>query len=527
MNEVKKYPSLIELGAAEIAQLIRKGELSAREVVEAIIECIELVDGDLNALPIRLFDQALSDADIADHARQKGAELGPLHGVPITIKEQFRVWGTPTTCGYTSEMGKIYNDEGPLVTSLRKSGAIIMGKTNVMQALSGWECDNPVYGRTNNPWDLGRTPGGSSGGEGAIVAAGGSMLGLASDLGGSTRFPAFFCGVHGFKPTSGRFTNEDMPEGIFNMGQETILAQPGPIARRVDDLSLALSVLSGALPRTMVPPPVGWIEPAAVDVSKLRIGYYTDNGYFAAAPAIRRAVTEAAGWLAEAGAEVLEMKPPDAAEGMQIFVDVFSADGSATLKRELGKDKPVAALRSTVQGSSIPAALRPAVAALMERRGQRYLADLIRSAGPRSAASYWDLVEQRSDYRSRFLASLDQTGIDVILSPPFAVPAPLHESTEHLLPAGSYALVYNVLGTPVGIVSTTRVQPGEESDRTPSKDRAVATARRVEQNSAGLPIGVQVAARHWRDDVALAVMGVLEARARTTDSYPVQPSAIP
>ena len=145
--------------------------------------------------------------------------------------------------------------------SLRDAGAIILGKTNVMQALAGWEWDNPVYGRANNPWDLARTPGGSSGGEGAIIAAGGSPLGLASDLGGSIRFPAYFCGVHGFKPTSGRFTNEDTPADIFSLGQEAILPQPGPIARRVEDLSLMLSILSTARPAYDVTPPVAWTRP--------------------------------------------------------------------------------------------------------------------------------------------------------------------------------------------------------------------------------------------------------------------------
>jgi fatty acid amide hydrolase len=518
--------SLTDLGAEQTAQLIRNGEASAREVVEATIGRIEEVDQKLNALPIRLFEQALEAADAADQARTRGLDLGSLHGVPITIKEQFRVHGTPTTCGYTSEMGKIYADEGPMVTSLRDAGAIILGKTNIMQALSGWECDNPVYGRTNNPWDLARTPGGSSGGEGALIAAGGSTLGLASDLGGSIRFPAYFCGVHGFKPTSGLLTNEDMPIGIFSLGQETILAQPGPIARRVEDLSLAMSVLSRSEPDFVISPPVGWAGPASVDVSKLRIGYYTDNEYFPASPAIRRAVEEAANWLRAAGAEVVEMRPPDTEEGMRIFVAVFSSDGSVTLKRELGEDRPVAGLRSTVQGASIPTPMRPALAALMERWGQGYMADLIRAAGPRSAAEYWELVEARSVYRGRYLAELDRTGVDAILSPPFAVPAPLHESTEHLIPAGSYALVYNVLGMPVGIVSTTRVQAGEESDRESVNDKAVKTARQVEQNSVGLPVGVQVAARHWRDDIVLAVMGEIERRARESDTYPLHPTGL-
>lgn len=510
-------------GAAELARLIRAGEASAREVVDAHIERIEAVDDRLNAVVIRRFDAARAEADAADRRCAQGEELGPLHGVPVTIKEQFRVAGTPVTCGFSSEIGKLYQEEGPMVQSLRRAGAIILGKTNVMQALGGWECDNPVYGRSHNPWDLARTPGGSSGGESAIIAAGGSPLGLASDLGGSIRFPAFFCGVHGFKPTAGRLSNDDTPNGIFSLGQEAILAQPGPIARRVEDLSLAMSILDAAESVYGTTPPVPWVSPDAVDVACLRIGYYTDNGYFPASPAIRRAVEEAAAALDAAGADVVQMPPPDSEEGVRIFVGIFSADGAANLKRELGRDKPVPGLRGTLQGNSVPNPLRPAVARLMLLRGQRFMASLLRNVGPRSAEEYWNLVEARTLYRGRFLAALARDGIDAVLSPPFAVPAPLHDSTEHLVPAASYGLVYNVLGTPAGVVSTTCVRPGEESDRAVSADMADKTAVQVEQGSAGLPVGVQVAARHWRDEVVLAVMAALETRFRVTDAYPHSP----
>ncbi len=516
---------LTELSATQLARMIREGEASSREVVDAHIARIEAVDERLNAVVIRRFDEARAEAGLADQQRAQGADLGPLHGVPITIKEQFRLAGTATSCGFAQHAGKVYEEEGPMVRSLREAGAIILGKTNVMQALSGWESDNAVYGRANNPWDLARTPGGSSGGEGAIIAAGGSPLGLASDLGGSIRFPAYFCGVHGFKPTSGRLSNEDTPAEIFSLGQEAILPQPGPIARHVEDLSLMLSILSTAKPAYDVVPPVAWTDPAAVGVAGLRIGYYTDDGYFLASPAIRRAVEEAAAALDAMGADVVQMQPPDAEEGMRIFTGIFSADGSAGLKRSLDGEKPVAGLRGTLQGASVPNGLRPAVSALMSRRGQRYLSQLVRFTGARSTEEYWKLVEARTVYRGRFLAALASNGIDAVLSPPFGVPAPLHETTEHLVPAASYALVWNVLGTPVGVVSTTRVRPGEESDRPSTGDITDKTALAVEQRSAGLPVGVQVAARHWRDDVVLAVMAALEGRFRQMDTYPRFPTA--
>lgn len=235
--------SLLTLGAWDIAQRIKAGDLSAREVVEEHIRRIEDVNPRLNAVVVPLFDRALGEAAAADAACARGEPLGPLHGVPITIKEQFLVAGTPTTAGLPSRVGHRAMSDGPLVGRLREAGAIVLGKTNVSQLMIYHESDNPVYGRTNNPWSLERAPGGSSGGEAAIIAAGGSTLGLGSDFGGSIRVPAHFCGLHGLRPTAGRLTNLDTPVEFFT-GQEAIMPQTGPMARTVEDLALAMKVLT-------------------------------------------------------------------------------------------------------------------------------------------------------------------------------------------------------------------------------------------------------------------------------------------
>ena len=214
-QQLQQFETITDLSASIIAQQIKTGDLSAQKVVEAHIQRIEAVNPQLNAVVIPLFDEARALAVAADEAQRRGEPLGPLHGVPITIKEQYRVKGTQTTLGATHQIGKIYDSEGLLVRKLRQAGAIILGKTNILQTLMGWESDNRVYGRTNNPWNLERSPGGSSGGESAFIAAQGSPLGLAADLGGSIRVPAHFCGLHGLKPTSGRITNDDFPPGLL------------------------------------------------------------------------------------------------------------------------------------------------------------------------------------------------------------------------------------------------------------------------------------------------------------------------
>ena len=513
---------IFRLSASELAQLIRAGELSATEVVEAHIARIEAVDPRLNAVAIPLFDEARTDAAAADDALARSGEIGPLHGVPITIKEQFRVAGTQTTLGASEQIGNVYDHEGPLVTALRRAGAVILGKTNIIQTLAGWESDNPVYGRTNNPWNLDRSPGGSSGGEGAIVAAGGSALGLGGDFGGSIRIPAHFCGVHGFKPTSRRLTNDDFATDLLTSGQEAVIPQPGPIARSVPDLELAMAVLAKtSMHHTRdVVPPVPWSEPPEVDPAELRIGMYTDNGYFPVASSVKRAVEEAGAVLEGLGATVEPIRGPDAHEGVRLFLRTASAGGSADIFRLLGDEKPIAQVAGLLRGVKLPGPLRPLVAKLMESRGQIQVARQIRNLQPCPAGQYFEIVEARNAYRDAFEQSLDGAGLDAVICPPAALPAFTHGSSEHLFPAVSYALVYNVLGAPAGVVSVTRVRPDEPRVRARSRDMADITAGEVEADSVGLPLGVQVVARHWDDHLVLAIMALLEAQFGGTADYP-------
>ena len=177
-----------------------------------------------------------------------------------------------------------------MVRRLREAGAILMGKTNTPEFTLDFDTRNLVYGQTRNPHDPSRSPGGSSGGEGAIIAAGGSPLGLAADLGGSIRVPAHFCGLHGLKPTSGRLTNDDLPPGLMALGNglAAMVQQAGPIARTVADIQLAMALVAETSlePTRDLVAPVPRPDPAAVQVNGMRLGMYTDNGFFPASPAL-------------------------------------------------------------------------------------------------------------------------------------------------------------------------------------------------------------------------------------------------
>jgi len=230
--------------AGELLAALRAGHVTSAELTELHIRRIERHDRALNAVVVRDFERARHQARAADQAAARG-ELAPLLGLPITLKESINVSGLRTTCGVPEWKDAVAKWDAPATERLRAAGAVLLGKTNVPPMLADWQSANPVYGRTNNPWDTGRTPGGSSGGGAAALAAGLAALEVGSDIGGSIRVPAVFCGVYGHRPSetllprSGQFPIPPLPNAVTVMGVQ------GPLARSPEDLELALSVLAG------------------------------------------------------------------------------------------------------------------------------------------------------------------------------------------------------------------------------------------------------------------------------------------
>ncbi|HEV8439204.1 MAG TPA: amidase [Methylomirabilota bacterium] len=239
MTDIDPFASATELLAA-----LRGGRVSSSELTDLYIRRIERHDGRLNAVVVRDFERARQRARAADDVAVRG-ERAPLLGLPITLKESFNVAGLETTCGVPEWKGYVSAHDAPAAARLRAAGAVLLGKTNVPPALADWQSDNPIHGRTNNPWDTGRSPGGSSGGSAAALAAGLTALEVGSDIGGSIRVPAAFCGVYGHRPSetllpkSGQFPMPPLPNAAVVMGVQ------GPLARSAEDLELALSVLAG------------------------------------------------------------------------------------------------------------------------------------------------------------------------------------------------------------------------------------------------------------------------------------------
>ncbi|MCS7056934.1 MAG: amidase [Thermoflexales bacterium] len=516
-------PTLTQLPASRLAALIAQGEVSSSEVVRAHIARIEAVNPKINAVVVKRFEHALREAAAADERRARREPLLPLHGVPITIKECLDLAGTPSTFGMPSRRADIAQADDLYVARLVACGAIVLGKTNVPQALIYNESSNALYGRTNNPWDVTRTAGGSSGGEAAIIAAGGSPLGLGTDIGGSLRLPAHFCGIASLKPTSLRTHDYSRFSTLaFEFGP--IASVVGPMARDVEDVALAFSLI-GALPHPRLPLPHAPGDPAAVDVSKLRVGYFTCDGLMRPSPAVARAVTEAANMLRAAGAQVIEWRPPDLQRVEALYMGLLTVNGAPVFRAALAHDRPepqLARLYWLAQRS--PRTVRR-IRRILTALRQAHLARQLGHVGL-TGEDLPRLLDEAEAYRRAFAAAMDRAEIgplDALLSPACFSPAWPHGASRELITGGAYCILYNLLGYPAGVVPVTRVRPDEAIARPPSLDVVDIAARRVDIGSAGLPIGVQVAARPWQEHVALAVMRFIQDEARQREGYPGKP----
>jgi amidase len=302
-------------GARELAAALAARQVSALELANQAIARIEALDAKLNAVVVRDFENARAAAREADAALARG-ERKALLGVPMTVKEAFNVAGLPTTWGIPAAKGRLVSEDAVTVARLKSAGAIILGKTNVPLMLADWQSYNDVYGTTNNPWDVTRTPGGSSGGAAAALAAGFVPLELGSDIGGSLRVPAHFCGVFAHKPTHGLIPSRGhVPPRAPALPMEVDLAVVGPMARSADDLALALDVLAGPDTPLATAYRLALPAPRHDKLSDYRVLVLDTHPLLPTGNAVRAAIARLADNLARAGAQVARSSPlvPDLA----------------------------------------------------------------------------------------------------------------------------------------------------------------------------------------------------------------------
>jgi amidase len=460
-------PDLTFLSAVCMAEQIREKRLSPVELVDAHLTRIQELNSKLNAFVQVDAEGARQQALLAEAAVRDGRELGVLHGVPLSIKSSIEVAGLRWEAGTKLRAGVRGERDAPLVARLRQAGAIILGVTNAPELLMAWETDNLLYGRTNNPWDLTRTPGGSSGGEAAAIAAGLSAGGVGSDGGGSIRVPAHFSGICGLKPTPGRIP----ATGHFpaSVGPFALLGVVGPMARNVDDLKILFAVMQGPDhgDPSAAPVPLRW--PAADDLKRFRVGYFEDDGRTPVTPETRAAVRTAAEALRRAGFQVEPFRPEGLELARRLWWQLFGIAGGMVLgPMTKGRECDLSPMLKEFSTG---------VAAQPSHTGQSLL----------------DTWMQRDELRMKIFAQMRD--YPVLLCPVASIPAFRHGErswqvegkTVRYLDAWSYTEWFNLLGTPAAVVP-------------------------VGKSPEGLPIAVQIVAHPWEEELVISVAAALETQ---------------
>jgi amidase len=467
---------LVFMTASHLAKLVRKRKVSSEEVVEAHLSHITRSNPDLNAVVTVDGEQAMQKAREADKALSHEEIWGPLHGVPVTVKDNFQTAGMRTTFGSSNTTGYYPSQDATVVERLRAAGAIIIGKTNVSVLPFDWQCSNPIFGRSNNPWDLERTPGGSSGGGAAAVAAGLSPLDIGSGGSGSIRVPAHFCGLYGFKPTQNRISGyghaqlPGLSQGIHN----TIGF--GPLARSVDDLRLALTLIAGPDGRQWEVPPVtladiaGTEQSADTPLNQRRFVFTDDLGGPPISAATREAMDMLAKDLERAGCRVEFHRPQG-----------FDFEGMVETWGEIA---------GAEIGSNMPRARRFAYrlgAARLYYGGGAWTHGFWRGLNL-SLSGYFEALNRRDTYITCLEVFLKDW--DAWLAPVASVPAFPHlphgrsidvdgKNISYSMAAGAYASLFNLTGNPVAVLPLT------------SQVKMMSDQR--------LPIGVQLIGCRWHD----------------------------
>ncbi len=471
-----------------LAAAIARRELGCLEALEMYVARIESFDRSLNAVVVRDFERARRRARELDAAPIAG---GPLHGVPMTVKESFDVEGLPTTFGLKEYAQTTAARSAVAVARLERAGAVVFGKTNVPRLLLDWQSFNDVYGVSNNPWDVAKTPGGSSGGAAAAVAAGLTGLELGSDIGGSIRVPAHMSGVFGHKPSWGLLPM--IGHSLVGAISPTDIAAIGPLARSADDLELALGILAGADPadtelRSTLP------APRATALSGMRVAVWAQDAASPTDPEITAHLHDLAAFLARRGALVRFARPAiDPAAAYELFLALIAAAIGARLTPE-----QLAAARTRAEA---------------DPHGRSADAILDRNYG--LAHREWlGLNEQRHRIRRAWQSFFAY--FDVLLCPPFGSPALPHDTTtvqrERSVTIDGRTMPYNNLGFWPGVVGAFYLP---------------ASVAPLGLTKANLPVGVQIVGPLHGDLQTLTLARLLEQEWRAFSPPPALPFDAP
>ncbi|KAG8436965.1 hypothetical protein GDO86_007882 [Hymenochirus boettgeri] len=508
-HPVVDLEDILALSIPELSCKCKDGSLSPEMVLHTYMRKALDVNAELNCVT-----DFLPECEAQLEHIKKRKNKGLLFGVPISLKENFYYKGHDSTMGLIMHLNSPATKDSVIVQVLKIQGAIPFVKTNIPQSMLNYDCSNPIFGRTLNPLNHKKTPGGSSGGEAALIAAGGSILGLGSDIGGSIRLPSSFCGICGFKPTANRLSKLGVKSS--SPGQKSVSAMIGPLARDVDTVVQCMRALLCEEMFQLDPsvPPLPFNEEVFSSSRPLCIGYYDTDGITMPTPSMKRAVLETKTLLEEAGHKLVAFTPPLIDDAIfDLVVKGLFADGGSTFLDKFKGDIVDPTLKAQVTTHGIPSWLKGLLSFVVKPVYPR-VARLIKNVkGIRSVKDLWEHHEEVEAYRQNFIALWKMQGIDAIicpiLSPALAIGYPGKVTT-----AASYSILYNLVDFPSGVVPVTTVtkedEEGVKSYEGYYKDIYDKLLKQAVSDSIGLPVAVQCVALPWQDELCLRLMKEVE-----------------
>jgi fatty acid amide hydrolase len=523
--------SILNMTCRELCQQIKENKLTSTIVLEVLHAQHQKHHPRINALAINLFDEAFATAKLYDSLASQGIFVGPLHGLPISIKENFDIKGQKTTFGIYNPNTKEALDDADLVKILKNLGAIVIGKSNVSQAMISADGNNSIYGQTLNPWNEKFATGGSSSGEGALIASGQSFAGIGTDLGGSIRFPAGFCGIAGFKPTSNALPHYGMNSCIS--GQNSILTEAGPMARHVDDLIFIYENVLDAIASqknygnntihiTDVSNPDFEISKQLeqCNIKNMRIGYYKYDGFIQPAPALVKALNESIEILKNQGAEMIEIPCPNQKELVKLYFGLISADRQNTIKARFKYEKNIVPqMKDTWRLVKLPKAFIPLIVSILKAKKEYRVADVMQMVKKKNVYDLWKMNDALQKYRFQEMQLWNEHQLDAVICPASAMTGVERNVKGYFSLIFSYYGRYNLFGFPAGVVPMRFVQK-DELEYTDVDDMITKSIAATTKNSEGMPAAVQVVALPWQDYKALYLMRILEENRITHFQYP-------
>ncbi|KAG8545752.1 hypothetical protein GDO81_020379 [Engystomops pustulosus] len=447
--------------------------------------------------------------------RHYSARVGAFSGEVLCAAVTLRVLqGHYTTLGLIKNLERPASEDCVIVQVLKKQGAVPFVKTNIPQSMLNYDCSNPIYGQTLNPHNHKKSPGGSSGGEGALISSRGSILGFGSDIGGSLRFPSAFCGVCAFKPTGNRLSKIGLVSSC--PGQKSVSAMLGPIARDVDSLVVAMRALlcDDMFQLDPTVPPIPFNDEVFSSTRPLRIGYYETDGSTMATPSMRRAVLQTKDLLEKAGHQLVQFNPPMVASSLfELAMKGLLADGGSTFLDNFKGDRVDANLRTQVTTYSLPSWLKSLLSVVVKPLFPRLSMVLQNTRGVSSVKELWKHHSEVESYRQQFIALWRAQGLDALICPILG-PALTIGYPGKLSSAVSYTILYNLVDFPAGVLPVTTVTPeDEESLKTYEghyKDLWDKLLKKAVADGVGLPVAVQCVALPWQEEQCLRLMKEVE-----------------